>query len=130
MYVKTVIILYCALIVVSLIVQDDIIVFGSTIHLLCMLDDSLILTNQSSLLWFGGSENTVLSLDGFPSDQNKYKEYVISTRQFLLKIFNTSETDVNCCYTCVYGFNFDEKMVDLNKMKYLCKYKLSLFNLI
>jgi hypothetical protein len=112
-----------------LIVQDDTIVFGSTLKLLCTLDDSLNLTNDSSRLWFGGSENTILSFDGFLIDPNKYKEDVISTRQFLLKIFNTSETDVNCYYKYVYGFKFDEKMLDLNKMKYLCKYKLSSFRL-
>jgi len=122
-HVRTVIILYCSLIVVSLIIQDDIIVFGSTIHLLCTLDDSLDLTNGRSRQWSGGSENKVLSFNGFPSDPNKYKENVISTRQFLLQIFNTSKADVNCYYKCVYGFKFDEKMLDLNKTKYQCKYK-------
>jgi hypothetical protein len=113
-----------------LIVEDDIIVFGSTIHLLCTLDDSLDLNNGRSWQWSGGSENKVLSLDGHSSDPNKYKEDVISTRQFRLRIFNTSEADVNCYYTCVYGFKFDKKMLDLNTMKYQCKYTLSSFNLI
>ena len=113
-----------------MIVQDDIIVFGSTIHLLCTLDDSLDLTNGRSRQWSGGSENKVLSFNGFPSDPNKYVENAISTRQFRLKIFNTSEADVNCYYKCVYGFKFDEKKLDLNKMKYQCRYKLSSFNLI
>ena len=113
-----------------MIVEDDIIVFGSTIHLLCTLNDSLDLNNGRSRQWSGGSENKVLSFNGFPSDPNKYVENVISTRQFRLKIFNTSEADVNCYYKCVYGFKFDEKMLDLNKMKYQCKYKLSSFNLI
>jgi hypothetical protein len=54
----------------------------------------------------GGSENKVLSFNGFPSDPNKYKEDVISTRQFRLRIFNTSKADVNCYYKCVYGFKF------------------------
>ena len=103
---------------VSLIVQDRIIVFGSTIHLLCTLDDSINLTNGRSRQWSGGSENKVLSFNGFPSDPNKYKENAISTRQFLLQIFNTSEADVNCYYKCVYGFKFDEKMLDLNTMEY------------
>jgi hypothetical protein len=58
------------------IVEDDIIVFGSTIHLLCTLDDSLDLNNGRSRQWSGGSENKVLSLNGFPSDPNKYKEDV------------------------------------------------------
>jgi hypothetical protein len=106
-----------------LIVQNDTIVFGSTIHLLCKLDDSLNLTNGRSRQWSGGSENKVLSFNGFPSDPNKYKENAISTRQFLLQIFNTSEADVNCYYKCVYGFKFDEKMLDLNTIQYLCKYK-------
>jgi hypothetical protein len=30
----------------------------------------------------------------------------------------------------VYGFKFDEKMLDLNTMNYQCKYKWSSFNLI
>jgi hypothetical protein len=50
MYVRTVIILDCSLVVVSLIVQDGIIVFGSTIHLLCTLDGSLDLNNGRNLL--------------------------------------------------------------------------------
>ena len=103
---------------VSLIVQDDIIVFGSTIHLLCTLDGSLDLNNGRSRQWSGGRENKVLSFNGFPSDPNKYVENAISTRKFRLTIFNTSEADVNCYYKCVYGFKFDEKMLDLNKMKY------------
>ena len=111
-------------------VEDKIIVFGSTIHLLCTLDDSLDRNNGRAWLWFGGSENIVLSFNGFPSDPNKYKEDVISTRQFRLKIFNTSEADVNCYYKCAYGFKFDEKMLDLNTTKYQCKYKLNSFNLI
>jgi hypothetical protein len=111
-------------------VEDEIIVFGSTIHLLCTLDDSLDLNNGRSRQWSGGSENKVLSLNGFPSDPNKYKEDVISTRQFRLRIFNTSEADVNCYYTCVYGFKLGGTMLDLNTMKYQCKYKLSSFNLI
>jgi hypothetical protein len=47
-------------------------------------------------------------------DPNKYKEDVISTRQFRLRIFNISKADVNCYYKCVYGFKFDEKKLDLN----------------
>ena len=101
-----------------MIVQDEIIVFGSTIHLLCTLDDSLDLNNGRNRHWSGGSENKVLSFNGFPLDPNKYKENAISTRQFLLQIFNTSEADVNCYYKCAYGFEFDEKMLDL-------KYKLN-----
>jgi hypothetical protein len=72
MYVRTVIILDCSIIVVSLIVQDDIIVFGSTIHLLCTLDVSLDLNTGRARLWVGGSKNTVLSIDGLSSDPNKY----------------------------------------------------------
>jgi hypothetical protein len=67
------------------------IVFGSTLNLLCTLDDSLNLTNGRSRQWSGGRENKVLSFNGFPSDPNKYEENVISTRQFRLRIFNTSE---------------------------------------
>jgi hypothetical protein len=126
-YVRTVIILYCSLLVVSLNVEDDIIVFGSTIHLLCTLDGSINLNNGRSRQWSGGSENKVLSFNGYPSDPNKYKEDVISTRQFRLRIFNTSKADVNCYYKCVYGFKFDEKKLDLNTTKYQCKYKLSSF---
>jgi hypothetical protein len=110
-----------------LIVEDDIIVFGSTIHLLCTFDGSLDLNNGRNRHWSGGIENKVLSFNGFPSDPNKYKEDVISTRQFRLRIFNTSKADVNCYYKCVYGFKFDEKKLDLNTTKYQCKYKLSLF---
>ena len=116
-------ILHCSLLVVSLIVEDDIIVFGSTIRLLCTLDDSLNITNGSVRQWVGGRENSVLSLNGQPSNPNKYKEVVISTRKFRLTIFNTSEADVNCYYTCVYGFKADRKMLDLNITKYQCKYK-------
>jgi hypothetical protein len=76
------------------------------------------LNNGRSRQWSGGSENKVLSFNGFPSDPNKYVENAISTRQFRLKIFNTSEADVNCYYKCVYGFKFDEKMLDLNTMRY------------
>jgi hypothetical protein len=47
--------------VVSLNVENEIIVFGSTIHLLCTLDDSLDLNNNGSWQWSGGSENKVLS---------------------------------------------------------------------
>ena len=126
-YVRTVIILYCSLLVVSLNVEDDIIVFGSTIYLLCTLDGSINLNNGRSRQWSGGSENKVLSFNGYPSDPNKYKEDVISTRQFRLRIFNTSKADVNCYYKCVYGFKFDEKKLDLNTTKYQCKYKLSSF---
>ena len=126
-YVRTVIILYCSLLVVSLNVEDDIIVFGSTIHLLFTLDGSINLNNGRSRQWSGGSENKVLSFNGYPSDPNKYKEDVISTRQFRLRIFNTSKADVNCYYKCVYGFKFDEKKLDLNTTKYQCKYKLSSF---
>jgi hypothetical protein len=52
-------------------------VFGSTIHLLCTLDDSLDLNNGRSRQWSGGSENKVLSFNGFPSDPNKYVENAI-----------------------------------------------------
>ena len=122
---RTVIILDCSLIVVSLNVEDEIIVFGSTIHLLCTFDGSLDLNNGRSRQWSGGSENKVLSFNGYPSDPYKYKEDAISTRQFRLSIFNISKADVNCYYKCVYGFKFDEKKLDLNTTKYQCKYKLS-----
>ena len=108
-----------------MIVQDEIIVFGSTIHLLCTLDGSLDLNNGRARLWFRGSEKKAFIFNGFPSDPNKYNEDVISTRQFRLKIFNTSKSDVNCYYKCAYGFEFDEKMLDLNTTKYQCKYKLN-----
>lgn len=102
-------------------VQEDRLIFGQTVELVCHLQGSLHLEDGSSRQWSGGAFNKVLSLNGYSSDISKYQEIIKSNTEFRLRVLNFNESDANQYYKCVYGFKYNETKLDLTKKLYECK---------
>ncbi|CAC5409893.1 unnamed protein product [Mytilus coruscus] len=88
------------------------IVFGKTARLYCKIE---IQTN-STPTWTGGANFSLISFHG---STTKYyeKKYRVTNRQgndkfeSVLEIFNFSESDVNCDYSCSFGlYDFKKKL--------------------
>lgn len=99
-------------------VQEDRLIFGQTVELVCHLQGSLHLEDGSSRQWSGGAFNKVLSLNGYSSDISKYQEIIKSNTEFRLRVLNFNESDANQYYKCVYGFKYNETKLDLTKKLY------------
>ncbi|CAC5408310.1 unnamed protein product [Mytilus coruscus] len=99
-------------------VQEDRLVFGETVELVCHLQGSLNLEDGSSRQWSGGAFNKVLSLNGYSSDISKYQEVIKTNTEFRLRVLNFNESDANQYYKCVYGFKYNETKLDLTKKLY------------
>ncbi|XP_063399270.1 uncharacterized protein LOC134683893 [Mytilus trossulus] len=99
-------------------VQEDRLVFGQTVEIVCHLKGSLHLKDGRSRQWSGGAFDKVLSLNGYSSDINKYQEVVKSNTEFRLQVLNFNESDANQFYKCVYGFKYNETKLDLTKKPY------------
>ncbi|XP_052067714.1 uncharacterized protein LOC127706990 [Mytilus californianus] len=99
-------------------VQEERLVFGQTVELVCHLQGSLHLEDGSSRQWSGGAFNKVLSLNGYSSDISKYQEIIKTNTEFRLRVLNFNESDANQYYKCVYGFKFNETKLDLTKKLY------------
>ena len=79
--------------------------------------------------WTGGQQNRLLCFNGVTIDPVKYKEEFHLPDTFTLRINETTETDLDCAYSCRLGFESDEKILTVTEQNFLCKYE-SIFFLI
>lgn len=96
--------------------------FGETAEISCIAKGTEIPLNESSRSWTGGPNNTLLCKDGISANKQKYKEKMGKNKsQFILQIYNFSELDVDCIYSCTFGVDSAMKTFNLNEEDYQCK---------
>lgn len=98
------------------------IVFGQTARLSCLVEFKT--SNYSTPTWTGGPNYSTISFHGSTADKKKYRVTIIhGDDQFesVLEIFDFGESDVNCDYSCSFGFHENRKMLGLTEKHFVCK---------
>ncbi|CAG2207608.1 unnamed protein product [Mytilus edulis] len=96
---------------------DDMIELGSDLKLKCTILNDIAL--DKSREWRGGKDNKLLCYDSVTIDPQKYKEERISTTAYELTVKKVSENDLQCPYSCRFGFDIDEKFLDINEKNFI-----------
>lgn len=104
--------------------------FRKTAELTCVISDYDHSCNRTIRQWYGGNPYVFLCRDGACRHQGKYVEKQDSMCKYTLKIYNFSENDVNCDYTCAYGVQSSRKMLKLDKKLFACKFTITVDNIV
>ncbi|XP_052079774.1 uncharacterized protein LOC127717935 [Mytilus californianus] len=80
---------------------------------------SNIIPTRRSRQWRGGIGNKLLCYDGISVDPTKYKERKINQTNYELIVKETSESDLQCQYACLVGFESDQKFLEVNETNFL-----------
>lgn len=97
----------------------DMIELGKELKLKCTT--LKVIPSHKSRQWIGGKDNKLLCYDGVTVDPQKYKEEMISTTTYELTVKNISENDLQCQYACRFGFDIDQKFLDINEKNFIRK---------
>lgn len=82
---------------------------GKPLNLECTASSNTM--QNVSRRWTGGVKNRLLCFNGVTTNPQKYKEYEETTRKYTLRIKETTEDDLDCPYSCRFGFQSDEKIL-------------------
>lgn len=93
---------------------------GSELKLKCTI--LIDIAPDKSRTWRGGEDNQLLCYDGVTINPQKYKEEMKSTTAYELMIKKVSEHDLQCPYSCRFGFDIDEKFLDINEKNFIRKF--------
>ncbi|OPL33415.1 hypothetical protein AM593_08320, partial [Mytilus galloprovincialis] len=98
--------------------KENMIVLGEPVNLECTTSSNNI--QNVSRRWTGGAQNRLLCFNGVTTNPGKYTETEESSNKYTLQIKNTTEDDLDCRYSCRFGFLSDEKIlyVTENNFKY------------
>lgn len=77
---------------------------GKDVKLICKTTDEKELCSECDKLWTGGPELSLLSLNGFPTDDSKYLP-TIGKNEFEITIKHFNKIDLNQEYICSIGKN-------------------------
>lgn len=81
---------------------------GKPLNLECTASNTM---QNVSRRWTGGAKNRLLCFNGVTTNPQKYKEYKESVSKYTLQIKETTEDDLDCPYSCRFGFQSDEKIL-------------------
>ncbi|XP_052079780.1 uncharacterized protein LOC127717939 isoform X4 [Mytilus californianus] len=98
---------------VSWTLKPEIIRIGETLSLLCTVDGIDSINGGLIRQWTKGSE--LICFNGHPINPDKYREIQQNGNQFELKIYNISESDLQCKYQCRYGFDTQTKKLEISE---------------
>lgn len=99
--------------------KEDKIILGKPIRLECTTSSTNI--QDVSRRWTGGLRNRLLCFNGVTTNPSKYKETEdVAGDTYTLQINETSEDDLECPYSCRFGFQTDEKILYVTKDNFLC----------
>lgn len=105
--------------------KSNMTLFRKTAELQCVISDNDSSCNRTLRQWYGGNPYGFLCRDGACRHQVKYVEKQDSMCKYTLKIFNFSENDVNCDYTCAYGVHSSRKTLKLDTKHFACKFTVT-----
>lgn len=80
--------------------------------------------NHSTPTWTGGANYSTIAFHGSTADKNKYRVTNIHRNdQFesVLEIFTFGENDVNCDYSCSFGFHENRRRLRLTNENFICE---------
>lgn len=98
------------------------VVFGDVAYLQCQISDASFDCTKSLRQWYGGPDYSSICYDSTCAASNKYEVMKQPRCQYTLIIYNFSERDGNCEYTCLYGISFMRRNLTLDEKKFICKY--------
>lgn len=90
-------------------VKEEQIEIGKPLNLECTASSNTM--QNVSRRWTGGLQNRLLCFNGVTTNPQKYKEYEESASKYTLQIKETTEDDLDCPYSCRFGFQSDEKIL-------------------
>ncbi|CAG2197252.1 unnamed protein product [Mytilus edulis] len=82
---------------------------GKSLNLECTASPNTM--QNVSRRWTGGVKNRLLCFNGVTTNPQKYIETSESASRYILQIKETSEDDLDCPYSCRFGFQSDEKIL-------------------
>lgn len=91
-------------------------------RLSCLVEPST--KNLSTPTWTGGANYSLISFHDSTANKNKYRVInTISNNHFesVLEISDFSESDVNCDYSCSFGFHENRKRLGLTEEDFVCE---------
>lgn len=92
---------------------------GSDLQLKCTILNYI--APDKSREWRGGKDNKLLCYDGVTINPQKYKEEMKSTTTYELTVKKVSEDDLQGPYSCRFGFDIDEKFLEINEKNFIRK---------
>lgn len=95
--------------------------FGNVTYLQCKISDASFRCNKSLRQWYGGPNYGPLCYEDNCTASNKYKVMNQSRCQYTLMIYDFSDRDVNCEYTCLYGISNMRRNLTLDAKKFIYK---------
>lgn len=104
----------CQDITVTWNMKSNMTIFGKTAELECAISDYINSCNGDLRQWYGGKPYDFLCRNGDCRNNAKYFERKEAMCKYTLTIYNFSENDVNCEYTCSYGVYRSRKMLKLD----------------
>lgn len=104
----------CQDITVTWNMKSNMTIFGKTAELECAISDYTNSCNGNIRQWYGGKPYDFLCRNGDCRNNAKYFERTEGMCKYTLTIYNFSENDVNCEYTCSYGVHRSRKMLKLD----------------
>ncbi|CAG2228679.1 unnamed protein product [Mytilus edulis] len=81
---------------------------GKPLNLECTASNTM---QNVSRRWTGGVKNRLLCFNGVTTNPQKYIETEETARKYILQIKKTTEDDLDCPYSCRFGFQADEKIL-------------------
>lgn len=101
-------------------IKESMIVLGKPLNLECTTSST---NNRNvSRRWTGGAKNRLLCFNGVTINPQKYEETEESSNKYTLQIKETTEDDLDCSYSCRFGFQSDEKILYVTENNFNCKF--------
>ncbi|CAC5385924.1 unnamed protein product [Mytilus coruscus] len=94
------------------------VIFGKDVTLICKTADEKDLCTLCRKIWTGGPELSLLSLNGFPTDDSKYWP-TIRKNGFEITIRNFTKKDLNQKYICTIGESACSRNLTIDMFKIL-----------
>lgn len=71
--------------------------------------------------WTGEKHNRLLTINGVSTCPSNYTEIIQPPNAFKIYFNSTSESNLNCPYSCRVGTSFDEKLLKVNESNFVCE---------
>ncbi|XP_063427166.1 uncharacterized protein LOC134710704 [Mytilus trossulus] len=93
--------------------------FGNVAYLQCNISDTASNCANKDRRWIGGPQYDGLCYENECPISKKYKVMNHPRCSYILMIYNFSESDVNCEYTCFYGASKNRRNLTLDEKNFI-----------
>lgn len=95
------------------------VVFGNVTYLQCNISDTAFNCTNKDRQWIGGPKYEGLCYEDECPTSKKYQVMEQAKCVYTLMIYNFSESDVNCEYTCLYGASKMRRNLTLDEKRFI-----------